>query len=62
MHGSVEGGLALDDDLVHQSAPLVAHMHRALLTAALAQVQHSLQCTAVAQQPDVLLVVIWQQS
>lgn len=43
MHSSVEGSLALDNDLAHQRAALAANMHRALLTAALAHVQHPLQ-------------------
>lgn len=62
MHSPVEGGPALDDDLAQQRAPLVAHMHQALLTAALAHVQHPLQCTAAAQQTILLLVLIVQQS
>lgn len=52
MHTPVEARLALDENLAHQRAPMVADMHRALLTALLAHVQHTLYSTIPADLPE----------
>lgn len=62
MHSPIEAGLALNGDLAHKRAALAANMHRALLTAALAHVQHPLQRTAADQLRKLSILYTFQQS
>lgn len=52
MHSPVKAGLALDENVAQQRGPLVANMHRALLTVVLAHVQHTLRSTIPADLPE----------